>query len=145
MKFYFTFGHGQRHEINDIVLDKNTCLVVEDESEGRARKRVSDLIGLSWCTTYLTPEDAGVEKWNYRLVDFDELLAQDGPGPVRFFIWSIEHEGWWLPTKHGYTQDIEKAGRFSLGEAEDIVSEANFVRTEEIAIPDICIGKGWKS
>ena len=73
MKFYFTFGHGQRHEINDIVLDKNTCLVVEDESEGRARKRVSDLIGLSWCTTYLTPEDAGVDRWGYRLVDFEDL------------------------------------------------------------------------
>ncbi len=42
-----------------------------------------------------------------------------------WLIWSNEHNGWWLPASHGYTQSRERAGAYSFEEAKKIVREAN--------------------
>lgn len=42
-----------------------------------------------------------------------------------WFIWSIEHAGWWLPGKNGYTSNRNEAGRYALHEAMRIVADAN--------------------
>jgi len=41
-----------------------------------------------------------------------------------YLIWSNQHSMWWRARRSGYTQRIEEAGRYSLGEARDIVRMA---------------------
>ena len=42
-----------------------------------------------------------------------------------WLIWSIEHESWWGPARHGYTWNRETAGRYTLEEATEIVRDSN--------------------
>lgn len=42
-----------------------------------------------------------------------------------WLIWSIEHNAWWKPLAHGYTQKREEAGRYTLKEAKDFMRQAN--------------------
>lgn len=46
------------------------------------------------------------------------------PKTITYLLWSNEHEGWHIAEKHGYTQDIAQAGRFSEGKALDAVVAA---------------------
>lgn len=43
----------------------------------------------------------------------------------KWFIWSIEHNGYWMSHKRGYTQHQSKAGLYSFEEAKEIVKEGN--------------------
>lgn len=49
-----------------------------------------------------------------------------------YVIWSYEHNAWWAPNERGYTEDLERAGRYSAEDAGRIVT--NSVMLEEIAI-----------
>lgn len=51
---------------------------------------------------------------------------------MKYLIWSFEHDAWWAPDRRGYTEDIEKAGRYSKDEAGEIVTDS--VWCEEMAI-----------
>lgn len=42
-----------------------------------------------------------------------------------YFIWSIEHQGWWAPNSLGYTNQVGKAGVYAEDAAKEIVYEAN--------------------
>lgn len=44
---------------------------------------------------------------------------------MKYLIWSNEHRMWWRPNHSGYTQNIEEAGRYVPGDAEQIVNRAS--------------------
>ena len=37
----------------------------------------------------------------------------------QYLIWSNEHRAWWAPERQGYTQSVDRAGRYSRAEAMD--------------------------
>lgn len=43
-----------------------------------------------------------------------------------FRIWSLEHRRWWGPNCCGYADDMTGAGVYTLSEATEIVTKANF-------------------
>jgi hypothetical protein len=47
---------------------------------------------------------------------------------MKYLIWSIEHGAWWKANGMGYTQSRSEAGRYQLGEAEQICADANCYR-----------------
>ena len=59
-----------------------------------------------------------------------------------WLIWSIEHEAWWAPNRHGYTRVLALAGRYRTAEARDIVRDANVVQFHECMIPAECVDEG---
>jgi hypothetical protein len=59
-----------------------------------------------------------------------------------WLIWSIEHEAWWAPNRHGYTRNVGLAGRYSEVEALEILQDANLVHFHECMIPVECIDDG---
>jgi len=53
----------------------------------------------------------------------------------RYLIESIKHRNsqnvmWWKPNKVGYTENVEKAGRYTLEAAQDIVRKSNITGRE---------------
>jgi hypothetical protein len=42
-----------------------------------------------------------------------------------YLIWSFEHDSWWKPCRHGYTEDVMQAGLYSKEDAEQICEHAN--------------------
>lgn len=52
-----------------------------------------------------------------------------------YFIWSIEHDGWWKPDKMGYTASWSNAGRYSKEEAFTISARANWSSLNEVPVP----------
>ena len=44
----------------------------------------------------------------------------------KWLIWSIEHNGWWMPNHNGYTRRVDYAGRYSFEEAKKIAEGANY-------------------
>lgn len=42
-----------------------------------------------------------------------------------YLIWSNEHKKWWCPYGEGYTNLVQKAGRYSSEKAIDICNDAN--------------------
>lgn len=44
-----------------------------------------------------------------------------------WLVWSNEHRAWWGPNRSGYTSIVERAGRYTLGDALDICD----VRSQE--------------
>jgi len=42
-----------------------------------------------------------------------------------FWIYSIEHSSWWRPDHRGYTNDLKKAGMYSVDKATAICQSAN--------------------
>jgi len=54
---------------------------------------------------------------------------------LMYAIWSIEHNGWWRLGRHGYTQYLSEAGKYSRAEAEEIIRDANLVNFNECMIP----------
>lgn len=46
----------------------------------------------------------------------------------KWYIWSIEHSGWWKPNHVGYTPHISEAGTYDYEEALKIVKSANIGR-----------------
>ena len=41
----------------------------------------------------------------------------------RFLIWSFMHDGWWVGSRYGYTDDHNLAGRFSYTDAVEICQQ----------------------
>lgn len=59
-----------------------------------------------------------------------------------YYIWSREHRAWWAPRENGYTQDISKAGRYTLKQTEGILFRANNATGfEECAMPASVVDK----
>ncbi len=57
-------------------------------------------------------------------------------------IWSGDHGGWSKPNRHGYTNRLADAGRYSFDEALEIVQDANsgtFARN----FPSETMGPDW--
>lgn len=52
-----------------------------------------------------------------------------------YLIWSEEHHAWWRPAERGYTSQMREAGRYSKERAYSIVTAANLIGFNEIAIP----------
>lgn len=52
-----------------------------------------------------------------------------------YFIWSIEHDGWWKPNKSGYCASWSSAGRYSKEEAFKISARANWDSLSEVPVP----------
>ncbi len=44
---------------------------------------------------------------------------------MEYWVWSIEHNMWWRPNHMGYTNDLSKAGKYNLAQAQRICEEAN--------------------
>jgi len=44
---------------------------------------------------------------------------------MKWLIWSLEHNAWWMPASRGYTPSIGEAGRYGLEEARKIVADSN--------------------
>jgi hypothetical protein len=55
--------------------------------------------------------------------------------PADVLIWSFEHNAWWAPGWSGYVMDAERAGRYSLAEAERICRRANIAEFNEAIVP----------
>lgn len=43
-----------------------------------------------------------------------------------YLVWSNEHGAWWRPGGHGYTQQLDDAGRFTPERAAAIVVDAGY-------------------
>lgn len=57
---------------------------------------------------------------NFRRLVRAARLAKEAtftPEPDSYFIWSFEHGAYWRPKAQGYTDDIQQAGIWPLGEA----------------------------
>ncbi len=59
----------------------------------------------------------------------------------QYLIWSNEHRCWWAPNQRGYTQSIDRAGRYTRDEAIGIAGTARggwevASNPSEIAIPE---------
>ena len=51
---------------------------------------------------------------------------------MKYLVWSFEHDAWWGPNHCGYTNDIDKAGRYTAQEAGSIHTNSIFL--DEVAI-----------
>ena len=40
---------------------------------------------------------------------------------MMFVIWSWEHNAWWASNRQGYTEQLDRAGRYSFDEAAEVV------------------------
>lgn len=45
-----------------------------------------------------------------------------------YVIWSNEHRNWWGPNRCGYVRFLREAGRYSRGQAIEIVRQAQYGR-----------------
>lgn len=56
---------------------------------------------------------------------------------MNFYIWSVEHKGFWKSHGYGYTNDMALAGRFGLHAAIEICNNANeyYQDIHEVMIP----------
>lgn len=53
-----------------------------------------------------------------------------------WYIWSVEHLAWWRPNEEGYTNDIEKAGRYTYKVAiERSKNMLTDTKHKDIAVP----------
>jgi hypothetical protein len=71
------------------------------------------------------------------IADRDAARGDEGAGMI-VLVWSFEHDGWWCQAS-GYCNNVDKARRFGLAEAVNIVTRANSVTgwiNEAIAVFD---------
>jgi len=73
-KFYFTFGSG--HVLADGTPLKDRYCEVEAHSEIEARATIEMKRGDKWAFCYATKESAGVNRWNLRPIQLEELHHQ---------------------------------------------------------------------
>jgi len=71
MTYYFTFGSN--HLDRDGSSLGRSYAAIEADDEPSARALMHDIRGGSWCTSYLSPEEAGVEKWGLSEVSIEQL------------------------------------------------------------------------
>ncbi len=72
--YYFSFGHG--HTNHDGAPLRNRYCVIEAVDETKARAKMQSVRGQKWCTSYLSPEEIGVERWGLTPITFEELGPQ---------------------------------------------------------------------
>ncbi len=60
---------------------------------------------------------------------------------MKYRIWSIEHGRWWKGNESGYTNDIDKAGLYSVVQANRICIDANKFKLDEAMVPVESEGK----
>lgn len=66
-----------------------------------------------------------------------KLVAEAGYNA--WYIWSFEHDAWWMPDSNGYTSCLEEAGVYTAAEAADIVRNANaHGEINETTVPVYC-------
>lgn len=51
-----------------------------------------------------------------------------------YYIYSFEHGAWWKPNKNGYTDSLDKAGKYTKEEAYKMCAFANWVSLEEVPV-----------
>lgn len=78
-QFYFTFGFGHwMAKGHDPVSLASCYTIVEAEDERQARDKMYEHRGNKWAFCYDSAEKAGVERFNLKLVPFDEVSPQPG-------------------------------------------------------------------
>lgn len=60
MKFYFTFGMGQK--------GAGCYYIIKRDTAKEARRQMFDTFGTQWSMQYTSAEAAGVKKYNLRLI-----------------------------------------------------------------------------
>jgi hypothetical protein len=80
---------------------------------------------------------AAIAAWNRRAAICSPEASSSGP----YLIWSNEHRVWWAADERGYTQSVERAGRYSRAVAMNIAGcgRGGWAKGEnpsEIAIPE---------
>lgn len=58
---------------------------------------------------------------------------------ILFNIWSNQHNAWWKVGKRGYTENIEEAGVYTLEQAIEICTGANWnvnAEAKGVLVPD---------
>ena len=58
---------------------------------------------------------------------------------IKYRIWSFEHSAWWKGNKHGYTNDINNAGLFTVYQANAICLDANKLADSIIGINEVMV------
>jgi hypothetical protein len=53
------------------------------------------------------------------------MSAPDGYKEREWLVWSTEHQGFWRHGAFGYTQEPDKAARYTEAEAKKICADAN--------------------
>lgn len=130
--YYFTFGQKYRQEKHPQGGHPDGWFAIEAPTEEEARQRMEKWCGPKWAFSY----DAVQDKSLYPLgelkrLKFDEPIPETPKEPERPFesdkwlIFSLEHNGWWMPASHGYTQKRSEAGHYTFEQAIEIVRGAN--------------------
>lgn len=76
-EFWFTFGLGHHDKNNKTLGNKYTIILAKDEIQARqimAAKRAD-----KWCYCYNSFKEAGIEKYELQLIQFQHLESQEGP------------------------------------------------------------------
>jgi hypothetical protein len=58
---------------------------------------------------------------------------------MNWVVWSEEHGGWWKPGRTGYTQSLERAGRYTEAQAKEIEANANRYLPESVAFHEVAM------
>lgn len=74
--YYFTFGSAHTNADGSPLRDRYT--IIEANDEHAARLLMYERRGQKWCTSYRSPESAGVSEFSLTLIPFDQL----GPQPA---------------------------------------------------------------
>ena len=72
----------------------------------------------------ISPEDGKVYKATPKEIATQQS-TDDAVVEEKWLIYSLEHNGWWLPAERGYTLEKAKAGVYSYERACQIVESAN--------------------
>lgn len=73
----------------------------------------------------ISPDDGKVYKATPRDIAKQHDVLEQSPVVEKWLIYSLEHNGWWLPAECGYTLDKSKAGVYTYERACEIVESAN--------------------
>lgn len=74
-EFYFTFGAGHHHKGGNL---RNCYTIISSEDEGQARKIMHERRKGKWCTSYISKEQANIDKYQMTFVPFDKITQQNG-------------------------------------------------------------------
>ena len=55
--FYFSFGQGHIHKVNETIFDKDCIVSIDAECEEDARHEMFDTFGSAWCFSYSEPPE----------------------------------------------------------------------------------------
>lgn len=101
------------------------------------------IIALMWFTFYVLTAKMGEKNTAFYRGLIDDTLdawrnSIENSNQPDWLVWSNEHKSWWAPGHKGYTSSREKAGRYTLEEAVNIVKGAN-IAIENNGVPNEAI------